>query len=389
MKLVDSIPNLRSERESPYVFVGRKTELGVLHTFWDQIVNYESYQKGLFLIHGIQGMGKTQLMTQFAKQLQHIYSDKKKSVFVHLVLHISNLTLEEARVSLEETLMRKRKVLKSIKRFDVRIFGTGAGVERFDQQSHSFNSMLTKMASWEPKPLILVTIDEVQQLKEEGVAVLELLHHGVNGLPMMVLCAGLQHSTSTLERFGLSRLGKVINLSLLEREDCLNAFHSMGTNWDLDVEDTDVRRQLETLAEETQYFPCHLQSYLTAMREVTYFLDTKTASSKKSMTQEHWEEIESKGAKLRDEYYAFRVSSLGFSGAGIVMKLIAERLQQADPIVSRDLHHIVRTTEEQIGERINSDYVIKRLIQSGCLEKNTFAEYTIPIPSFKPYLQTR
>ncbi|MYF02274.1 MAG: ATP-binding protein, partial [Gammaproteobacteria bacterium] len=239
MKLVDSIPNLRSERESPYVFVGRKTELGVLHTFWDQIVNYQSYQKVLFLIHGIQGIGKTQFMTHFANQLQQIYSENKKSVFVHLVLHISNLTLQEARVSLEETLMRKRKVLKSIKRFDVRIFGTGAGVEQFDQQSLSFNSMLTKMASWEPKPLILVTIDEVQQLKEEGVAVLELLHHGINGLPMMVLCAGHQHSTSILERFGLSRLGKVINLSLLEHEDCLNAFHSMGTNWDLDIEDAE------------------------------------------------------------------------------------------------------------------------------------------------------
>lgn len=70
------------------------------------------------------------------------------------------------------------------------------------------------------------------------------------------------------------------------------------------------------------------------------------------------------------------------------MKLIAERLQQADSIVSRDLQHIVRRTEEQTGERLDSDYAIKRLIHSGCLEKNTFAEYTIPILSFKSYLQT-
>ena len=386
MKFVDSIPNLRSERESPYVFVGRKTELGVLHTFWDQILNFESHQKGLLLIHGIQGMGKTQLMTQFAEQLQHIYSDKTKSVFVHLDLHISNLTFEEARVSLEEMLLRKRKMLKSIKRFDVSIFGSGVGVERFDQQSHSFNSMLTKMASWEPKPLILVTIDEVQQLREEGVVVLELLHQGIKGLPMMVLCAGLQHSTSTLEQFGLSRLGKVINLSLLEPEDCLKAFLLMCTNWDLDVEDSHVRRQLETLAEETQCFPCHLQSYLAAVREVTYFLDLKTPRAKKLMFEEHWEEIKLKGAKYRNEYYAYRVSSLGFSGAGIVMKLIAERLQTEDPLVSRDLRKIIRTTEEQTGERIDSDYAIKRLEHSGCLEKNISAEYTVPIPSFKSYL---
>ena len=59
---------LGGDRSRPLHFAGRRTELAALHARLEYVVNEQDPEDGLVLIDGIQGIGKTGLLREFARQ---------------------------------------------------------------------------------------------------------------------------------------------------------------------------------------------------------------------------------------------------------------------------------------------------------------------------------
>ena len=59
---------LGGDRSRALHFAGRRTELAALHARLEYVVNEQDPEDGLVLIDGIQGIGKTGLLREFARQ---------------------------------------------------------------------------------------------------------------------------------------------------------------------------------------------------------------------------------------------------------------------------------------------------------------------------------
>ncbi len=220
LNLFDSTESqiLRPERDLPYVFVGRHRELCGLENHFNVVSNRKLGSSGLVLVCGIPGIGKTQLIEKFAR------AKEESGEALWLRLHTEDLT---------------------------------EGLDQLVRSKH--------------KQPIIVTVDEVQNLQQSQADILGKFHIGTPDHPMMVVCAGLQNSYSVLQKHGLSRLGEVFSLDLLNQSECETAIRKMLDVWGVDVIGTgqdSVDLKVQELAISSQGFPCHLQSHLSTLKAV-------------------------------------------------------------------------------------------------------------------------
>lgn len=382
LNIFDSIESeiLRTERDLPYVFVGRHQELRCLNNHFNIVSERGQGSSGLVLVCGIPGIGKTQLIEKFAREKE------QSGEALWLRLHPEDLTESRVLVLLRSALRLRRSNLRWTD-VEVNVLGVKTNIDR-DHKYEELTTGLDQLVHSKHKQPIIVTVDEIQKLRQTQADVLSKFHIGTLDLPILVVCAGLQNAYAVLQQHGLSRLGELLELDLLSLEDCLDAVRQMLEIWGCNncdqIEGSRVHR-VRNLASSTQGFPCHLQSHLSALKAV------KLEQGITFDTENNWNRVEEIATQKRAAYYDERIQALGFHNAGIVMhriaKLLCEREDEAfKAISSSDVIKILNSVVRDGMVDIDKGKALHRLVESGCLKVEDYSFYSIPIPSFQKHL---
>lgn len=387
LNIFDSIESeiLRTERDLPYVFVGRHQELRRLNNHFNIVSERSQGSSGLVLVCGIPGIGKTQLIEKFAREKE------QSGEALWLRLHPEDLTQGRVLVLLRSALRLRRSSLRWTD-VEVNVLGVKTSIAQ-DQEREELTTGLDQLVHSKHKQPIIVTVDEIQKLRQTQADVLSKFHTGTSDLPILVVCAGLQNAYAVLQHHGLSRLGELIELDLLSQEDCQAAVRQMLEIWgcvnDQLIEgESEYERRVRNLAHSTQGFPCHLQSHLSALKAV------KLEQGMNFDTEKNWLRVGEIAKQRRSAYYDERIQALGFHNAGIVMHRIAKLLDEREDqkfkvISSSDVIKIFNAVERDGMVDIDKGKALHRLVESGCLKVEDYSFYSIPIPSFQRHLLSK
>ena len=202
---------LGGDRSRALHFAGRRQELETLHARLEFVVKEQDPEDGIVLIDGIQGIGKTGLLREFARQAVEVGPRYGQAEVVHLPLVANELAVQPA--DLAATMLNSipsavPKDITGAKREVSRAFAwirrnvkRGPGFELRVQENLPLNQLLREsmdLGWWDDRALLL-TIDEIQNINGNGRENLATLHEGKHGCPILVVCAGLQHSRQVLQ----------------------------------------------------------------------------------------------------------------------------------------------------------------------------------------------
>lgn len=379
----DNSQTLLGERDSPLVFGGRSEELGELHEFFRPIRTRQSNNPtrgGLFLVSGIQGIGKTQMAKEFIKREVEAHED------VHMIeINVSSLKNHTVCYKdIRTEVSRFGKVASSAER----LFGFKAtlpvvGEVSFDKADDGldFNARLKSLREkWGDRTLI-VYVDEIQGIEsepKEAVDALGMLCSGTHGCPMMVLCSGLQNSHKVLAELGghqLSRQARHIVLGALttdETLDCIDeSLREIGyTN--------PPQWWVEAICESTDGFPYHITTYLNAAIE----------SVNKPHTDDTMFDVLVDGDTGRYEYYATRLGSLGLDYTEILRSPSVKEILGSESVSYDEMREAISHASE-LKEMKNLDPrdVIREASSKGIFTYDfKKGGITIEIPSLRDFI---
>ena len=194
---------LGGERNAPPHFAGRSEELSQLAGYAEYVFRNADPSGGIVLIDGVPGSGKTQLLRRFVEQQQA--SDRSV-----LALAVTTADIPEDAKSLMFLIASAMPVGK---REALGIVGEQrrakslllAGIGKFDWDNPTAPDLpitemlrLSKDSGWWQNQSMIVSIDEIQTLEAPARKMLRVLHEGLHGCPIMVVCAGLRHSAQVL-----------------------------------------------------------------------------------------------------------------------------------------------------------------------------------------------
>ena len=262
---------LGTQRDRPPYFAGRKAELSALRKRLDRLRATGDPRAGMSLIVGVPGVGKTQLALAFAR---HAVVNDSQPTVRHLALNTSVLENDIDLFMAIANALKADKIGRQVADLDSkntrRDFGVGwlkAGRTR-EHVRHTGRLFSLLLASsrtrmWKDSALVL-TIDELQTIRRQGLRALRVLHEGDHGCPLLVVGIGLQHTPTVLagssDTPGISRLAQVIQLRPLPAEDALDAvtgnMRALGH--------VIPQECASALAEASQGFPQHVHGYLAA-----------------------------------------------------------------------------------------------------------------------------
>ena len=303
---------LGSARDAPPYFAGRRNELDVLRERLEHIRRTGDPRGGLALIDGVQGVGKTQLLEQFAA------AAKERGT---AVLHVptSGLANELALfANIVDALggtddMARQMADAAGGVTSAKIASVGVSTQRPAPLNLSINDMLVRSKRsgglWRNRTLI-IAVDEIQAITAEDRRTLKMLHDGLHGCPILLLGAGLQHATTRLaadlptqdgrlDTAGISRFAERLTLAPLDQSEALQAI-MLG----LDAMGHRVGEEpAAALAKASMGFPQHIHGYLRgALQALEEHGDLDTAAALKSAL--------AFGDQQRVRYYGERLRSM-------------------------------------------------------------------------------
>ena len=356
----------RTSRGEPYHFAGRREELAVLHRRLDRVIQTGEAVGGVALVTGVPGVGKTQLGRRFAKEAQSRSDAKVKHLAISAGMLSDDLRLFTAigrEMNAEDEFRKAGIVNGNVTKEQVRHTG-------------SFGSLLlatSASAAWWSKALVL-TVDELQGLKEEGRPALEELHLGLHRCPIMLVGIGLQHTLRVLEsgdsRAGLSRPGTHLRLALMtidEAEEAIaGALQALGG---------DIPKQsAAALAKMSQGFPQHLHGYI----EGACFAYDKHGGLHSSTALA---EAADYGHRRRQEHYQGRLAALGIANRSAMLNVAAT--MQSSGVDRLDWDEAVQAAA---AKRRNPESVIEAAVERGVLAEYEDGTVGFGIPSFFAYM---
>ena len=372
---------LGSERNAPPHFAGRSEELSQLAGYAEYVFRNADPSGGIVLIDGVPGSGKTQLLRRFVEQQQA--SDKGV-----LALAVTTADIPEDAKSLMFLIASAMPV---VKRKALGIVGEQrrakslslAGIGKFDWDNPTAPDLpitemlrLSKDSGWWQNQSMIVSIDEIQTLETPARKMLRVLHEGLHGCPIMVVCAGLRHSTQVLANpkdspHTIARCVLRLSLGSLSeheaREAILRGLANLGVDCPAKVG--------EKLASSSMGFPQHVYGYIAGALTASEvgdpsdprFLDAALAH----------------GDDIRRRYYESRLSAMRVPNG--IAYFLAGAMHRGSGEQAMYLHEIVAVLEG-LPTAYNPDSVPPMQVIDAALEAGVLVEeagrYSFGIPSF-------
>ena len=373
---------LGGERNAPPHFAGRTDELSRLAGYADYVFGNSDPSGGIVLIDGAPGSGKTQLMRRFVERRQAggdgvlaltvTTADVPEDARGLMFLIASAMPVGRRRAL---GIVGEERRAKSL---------SLAGVGRIDWDNPTAPDLpITEMlrssrdTGWWKDQSMIVSIDEIQTLEPPARKMLRVLHEGLHGCPILVVCAGLRHSTKVLadpkdDPHTISRCAMRLSLGSLSaaeaREALVRGLANLGVECPAGVG--------ERLAAASMGFPQHVHGYIAgamaARDEVGdpsdgRFLDAALA----------------RGDEIRGQYYEARLSAMR-APRGIVC-FLAGAMRDAGGREALYLHEVVAAFK-RLPAGYNPDglppmQVIDAAVEAGVLVEEA-GLYSFGIPSF-------
>ena len=378
---------LGSARDAPPYFAGRRSELNVLRERLKHIQRTGDPRGGLALIDGVQGVGKTQLLEQFASAAAKEHGTA--------VLHVptSGLANELALFAnivgaLGGTDDMARQMADAAGGVtSAKIASVGVSTQRPDRLNFSINDMLVRSKRggglWRNRTLI-IAVDEIQAIAAEDRRTLKMLHDGLHGCPILLLGAGLQHATTRLaadlptqdgrlDTAGISRFAERLTLGPLDQSDALQAI-MLG----LDAMGHRVGEEpAAALAKASMGFPQHIHGYLRgALQALEEHGDLDTAAALKSAL--------AFGDQQRVRYYGERLRSM--ERPSRMLALAKHMAESGKRTVFWDEAATALSASAPASDDANE--VLADAIAKGVLTTDDYHRVSFGIPSFHDHMAT-
>ena len=277
---MSSVPlSLGSARDAPPYFAGRRRELKALRDRLRRIRTTRDPRGGMVLVDGLQGVGKTQLLSQFCSAA--VKDDHRAAVLRVSVTDLANPLALFA--SIVHALGGDDRAAKQIADeagdlTGARIAGIGVSAQRGTPLGLSINAMLVRSKHgglWQGRTLV-VAVDEIQAIGVDERRTLLALHEGMHECPIMLVGAGLQHAAmrlaatmrkadGTVDESGISRFAERLTLGPLDETDASTAIvrglEALGVGID--------KARAGPLATASMGFPQHIHGYLRGATSTT------------------------------------------------------------------------------------------------------------------------
>ncbi len=239
----------------------------------------------------------------------------------------------------------------------------------------------------EPRPIVLI-IDEIQAMNSIAGEVLHDLHVGVQGVPIVLLLAGLAWSSERLKEAGVSRfvsgnLNHVQTLGPLQPQEAAESVKLMLEEYYVTGKETeDIARWIAKLSDG---WPQHLRHYMRALAG-----DLAAKRGNLSEVSRDW--IQAEGDAKRQSYYLDRLQGTRIVRRKGVLAEVARFIgddgclynELEDMLESRRWQHEMASADVMPKNMEPSEF-IQELIRSG-IAHSMGARVTIPIPSFRRFL---
>ena len=373
---------LGTERNAPPHFAGRTDELAKLSAYAEYVFQNADPSGGIALIDGVPGSGKTQLMREFVERERA----KRKGV---LALAVTTADLPEDPKSLMFLIasampVGRRRALgivgesRRAKSFSL------AGVGKFDWENPVAPDLpitemlrLSQDTGWWKDQSMILSIDEVQTIEPPVRRMLRVLHEGLHGCPIMVVCAGLPHSPRVLadskdDPHTISRCAMRLRLGPLSPDEAREAIVRGLDNLRLPGADAVG----EELATASMGFPQHVHGYIAGAMTAR---DLIGAPSDKRFLNAALE----RGNEIRSQYYESRLSAMR-APKGIVY-LLASAMDDGGREKPMYLHEVVQALEDIPAAHnpagLSATAVIDAAVEAGVLVEQA-GRYSFGIPSF-------
>ena len=373
-----------SERDTPLHFAGRQKELDALWRRVEYLLHHpDDTIGGMALIDGVQGIGKTQLVAEFARRTCTQHPG---------VSHLA-LTTRDLLVGAEQLLHDLTRSLPARK---------GSVAHWFDEAKRHFKqlplriqprdnaasvrSLLARTAArgWWRNRVLILSIDEIQSITAEARSVLKVLHEGSHGCPILVVGMGLQHAPSVLASSmvnadgtanadGISRFGTRLSLQMLSAEEAIEAIRLGVAATGLGEVPADFARRLAT---ESGGFPQHVHGYVESC---ALALERHTTLA----TEEAQRSALAEGRESRTRFYESRLASMRRQHRRGVLALAAHvdsgEAQVAEEAAERIMGDAVA------GSGATGAQALQEAVEKGVLSVLLSGHVVFPIPSFQDY----
>ncbi|MXW32003.1 MAG: ATP-binding protein [Rhodothermaceae bacterium] len=232
------------------------------------------------------------------------------------------------------------------------------------------------------KPLLLI-LDEAQHLAsasdhpverfEDARDLLDTIHNGGMGKPVILLAAGLGGTEAAFDKLGISRMSKrcFVALKPLEKD----SEHAVIR--DFLVKDGGVKGDpsewIEAIASKTYGWPEHIISYGDAAAKLL-------RENNGNMTPEILNRVFEVGAASREDYYQRRARGL-LKKHRVCLAEIIKGVPVGSPV---DIDFVELSLRENFG-RDKAEDLVKLIQRKGILDERD-GEHFIPIPSMHTWL---
>ena len=388
---------LGGDRSRSLHFAGRRTELAALHGRLEYVVKEQDPEDGLVLIDGIQGIGKTGLLREFARQAVAGRGHCGETEIVHLPLVAEELGERPgdlAAAMLNSIPSAVPKDIHGAKREVSRAFAwirrtvkRGPGFELRVQADLPLNQLLreSKDLGWWDGRALLLTIDEVQNIDGNGRRNLATLHEGRHGCPILVVCAGLQHSRQILQdplattdnrpSPTISRFS-TFTLDMLSHEDSIEAVQQSVLKAGNRPMPADLA---ERIAGVCSGFPQHLHGYVQASVDALRTCGTLETDDAK-------QRVMTQGDDARRAYYEGRLTSFS-PDEGIALCQIAAIAHERE---GRIPWRIAADATDAADTDATGRQLLTAAIQKGIVSlAEGSTDLVFPIPSLMNHLASR
>ena len=367
-------------RDVPPYFAGRHSELKVLHDRLQYIRKTRDPHGGMVLVDGVQGVGKTQLLSQFGSAA--VQDDHRTAILRVPAADLANPLALFA--GIVHALGGDDRAAKQIADeagglTGAKIAGVGVSAQRGTPLGLSINAMLVRSKRgglWQGRTLV-VAVDEIQAIGVDERRTLLALHEGMHECPIMLVGAGLQHAAmrlaatmpkadGTVDESGISRFAERLTLGPLDETDASTAIVRGLEALGVDIDEA----RAGPLATASMGFPQHIHGYLRGAVEAAAQhgnLDSDAAIV----------DALAYGDAQRTRYYNERLASM--ERPALMLTLAKHMHGRGDKVLFWDDAASALATPD-------ADDVLNDAIAKGVLTTDQYHRVSFGIPSFHDHM---